>query len=113
MPDTTNCRIFGKRIRFAMLQAGFNNRQLATATGMTTRAVDAWRAGIAYPRALPFMAMCSSLGVSAEWLLRVEDVELPRVIKARAATSTPRQAAPRPPRARKAGSRLQRVRASI
>lgn len=61
--------MIGERLRAARGRARLTLRDVASACGVTPQAVNKWEDDTAMPTSEKFMALCSLLDVSAEWLI--------------------------------------------
>jgi transcriptional regulator with XRE-family HTH domain len=62
-----------RRLRLCVLQSERTVREIAEAIGQSTSTVYRWMDGSAVPSALGLARLCRVLGVSADWLLGLED----------------------------------------
>lgn len=67
--QTLDARQRGPRIRSARERAGFSQRDLASAAGVSASAVAQWEAGSSRPGLTSLASIAGALQVTADWLL--------------------------------------------
>ena len=63
----------GKQIYQLRTERNISQAKLATHIGVTQKAVDFWEKGINEPKASFIVALCEFFGVSADFILGMED----------------------------------------
>jgi len=66
-------QVIAQRMRRAMDDAGIDRCELRRRVGCSYQAVDAWFTGHRAPTAAKLVGICKALGVTADYLLGLED----------------------------------------
>jgi transcriptional regulator with XRE-family HTH domain len=73
-PSEKVLRVFKMRLRTAMWNSGYEyTTHLAKATGINHETLGKWLNGNNLPNAASLERLCTTLNVSADWLLGLED----------------------------------------
>ena len=68
----TSGDLFIKRLRSALNDAGMTQKDLARVLGLDCSTVNGWCRGRYMPNAAYLPTICTTLGISADWLLGLE-----------------------------------------
>lgn len=63
------CDVFGSRLESALNECGKTRKAVCAETGVAEQTVSAYISGKRMPTAMNLVKLCTSVGVSGDWLL--------------------------------------------